>query len=218
MTLRDPTSLFRSVPVVPVVVIDDPDLAIPLAEHLVVAGLRIIEVTLRTERALDAVARVAKHVPGAVVGAGTVLSPTQLAEAVDAGAAFAVSPGTSPKLLDAFAHAPIPALPGIATVSEALIAAEAGFHALKFFPAETSGGVAALKAFAGPLPHLAFCPTGGIDVARAATYLGLPNVMCVGGSWITPPNLLAERAFDRIEALARAAAQLNVARPHTALS
>lgn len=197
----------------PVVVLDDPAHAVNLAETLVEAGLPVIEITLRTDAALEAVARIARHVPHARVGVGSVLSARHLNEAVDAGAAFAVTPGTPRALLEALAKAPIPCLPGIATPSEAMAAADLGFHALKFFPAEASGGVAALKALAGPLPHLRFCPTGGIDVQRAATYLGLSNVLCVGGSWVTPPDLLAAGAFDRIAALARGARALDAARP-----
>jgi 2-dehydro-3-deoxyphosphogluconate aldolase/(4S)-4-hydroxy-2-oxoglutarate aldolase len=198
-----------------VVVLDDPGTAVALAETLVEAGLPVIEITLRTDAALEAVARIARHVPRAHVGVGSVLSRRQLSEAIDAGAAFAVTPGTPLALLEALAQAPIPCLPGIATPSEAMTAADFGFHALKFFPAEASGGVAALKALAGPLPHLRFCPTGGIDVQRAATYLGLRNVLCVGGSWVTPPDLLAVGAFDRIAALARGARALDAARPRS---
>lgn len=209
----DPVALFRSVPVVPVVVIDDPAAAVPLAAALVAGGLPVIEITLRTGAALDALARIAQEVPGAVAGAGTVLNAGQLSEVLDAGAKFAVSPGATPALLAAFAAAPVPCLPGIATASEGMGVLEAGFHAVKFFPAEAMGGVATLKALNGPLPALQFCPTGGIDVQRAATYLGLKHVMTVGGTWVAPNDLIKARAFDQIAALARAASALDRARP-----
>jgi 2-dehydro-3-deoxyphosphogluconate aldolase/(4S)-4-hydroxy-2-oxoglutarate aldolase len=205
--------LFRSVPVIPVVVIDDASLSVPLARALVAGGLGIIEITLRTAAGIEAIRRIAAEVPEAIVGAGSVLSPATAVQAEKAGARFLVSPGTTALLRAAFEATALPCLGGAATASEAMVMAEAGFTFMKFFPAETSGGVAALKALSGPLPHLTFCPTGGIDVQRAATYLGLPNVVCVGGSWITPADALRERAFGRIEALARAAVHLNDARP-----
>lgn len=212
MTAAAP-ALFRTVPVIPVIVVDDATIAVGLARTLVDAGLPLIEITLRTEGALEALRRIAQEVPAAVVGAGSVLTPVHLDDVIAAGARFAVSPGATSRLLSAMADAPLPCLPGVSTASEAMAAAEAGFRALKFFPAEASGGVAALKALGGPLPHLSFCPTGGIDVQCAATYLGLASVMCVGGSWITPPNLVASGAFDEIGALARAAKGLAAARP-----
>jgi len=213
---RDAHALFRSVPVVPVVVVDDPALAAPLTRALYEAGLTLVEITLRTPSALEALRRAAAETPEAHVGAGSVRTPADVAAVLAAGARFIVSPGQTPALLDAFRDAPVPCLPGAATASEAMAAVEKGFTALKFFPAEASGGVATLKALAGPLPDLAFCPTGGIDVQRAATYLGLRNVMTVGGSWITPPDLVAAGAFDRIAALARAAMALENARPRPA--
>jgi 2-dehydro-3-deoxyphosphogluconate aldolase/(4S)-4-hydroxy-2-oxoglutarate aldolase len=207
--------LFRRAPVVPVVVLDDAGLAEELAATLVAAGLPLIEVTLRTDASLAALERMAR-VEGALAGAGTVLDARQAEAAAAAGARFLVSPGATPRLLDALARSGLPCLPGVATAGEAMAAAEAGFDALKFFPAESAGGVATLKALAGPLPHLAFCPTGGVDVGRAATYLGLPNVLCVGGTWVTPPDALAARDFARIAGLARAAAGLDGARPRRA--
>jgi 2-dehydro-3-deoxyphosphogluconate aldolase/(4S)-4-hydroxy-2-oxoglutarate aldolase len=214
MTLPlDPLPLFGPVPVIPVVVIEDHAFAAPLARMLVEAGLPVIEITLRTESSLESIREIARHVPNAIVGAGTVLSPAQLDEAIDAGARYVVSPGASGRLLSAFATAKVPCMPGVATASEAMTAAEAGFRALKLFPAEASGGVAMLKALFGPLPHLSFCPTGGIDVQRAATYLGLKNVLAVGGTWVTPPDLLAAHDLDRMSALARGAAALATARP-----
>ena len=154
---------------IPVVTIDDPAQAVPLAETLVASGLPVVEVTLRTPKALDAIAAIARAVPEAIVAAGTVVRPAQIGEATRAGAAFIVTPGTPRALAEALAEAPIPVMPGCATVSEAMALAELGFTALKFFPAAASGGAAWLKGIAGPLPHLAFCPTGGIDAANASS-------------------------------------------------
>lgn len=204
--------LFSSVPVVPVVVVEDVATAGPLARALVDAGLPLIEVTLRTPAALDAIRAMVAEAPEAMVGVGSVLDPAQLDAALAAGARFAVSPGATPRLLEAFDAASVPCLPGVATPGEAMAARELGFRTLKFFPAEAAGGVATLKAWSGPLADLAFCPTGGIDVQRAATYLGLPNVVCVGGSWITPPDLLRTGDFARIGQLARGALALSAAR------
>jgi 2-dehydro-3-deoxyphosphogluconate aldolase / (4S)-4-hydroxy-2-oxoglutarate aldolase len=171
--------------VIPVVVVDDAAEAVPLAAALVAHGMPAIEVTLRTPAALDAIARIAE-VPGAVVGAGTVTSAQQAHDALRAGAHFLVSPGTTPRLLDALEDAGAPFLPGAATPSELLALLERGIRHAKFFPAEASGGVAAVKALAGPFPQLRLCPTGGIDEAKAARYLAQPNVACVGGSWMLP--------------------------------
>jgi 2-dehydro-3-deoxyphosphogluconate aldolase/(4S)-4-hydroxy-2-oxoglutarate aldolase len=198
----------RRAPVIPVVTIDDPAHAVPLAETLVASGLPVVEVTLRTPKALDAMAAIARAVPEAIVAAGTVVRPSQIGEATRAGAAFIVTPGTPRPLAEALAEAPVPVMPGCATVSEAMALAELGFTALKFFPAAASGGAAWLKGIAGPLPHLRFCPTGGIDAANAAAYLGLPNVLCVGGTWVAPAAGIGAGEFDRIGALARAAAAL----------
>lgn len=199
----------RRAPVIPVVTIEDPAHAVPLAETLVRNGLPVVEVTLRTPKALDAIAAIARAVPEAIVAAGTVLRPAQIAEAAGAGAAFIVTPGTPRPLAEALAEAPVPAMPGCATVSEAMALAELGFTALKFFPAAASGGAAWLKGIAGPLPRLSFCPTGGIDAANASAYLGLPNVLCVGGTWVAPAAGIAAGEFDRIGTLARAAASLS---------
>jgi 2-dehydro-3-deoxyphosphogluconate aldolase/(4S)-4-hydroxy-2-oxoglutarate aldolase len=194
-------------PVIPVIVIDDVSIARPLAEALVEGGLMVLEVTLRTEGALRAIAEMAK-VPGAIVGSGTVRYALQMGHSVDAGAQFMVSPGASPRLLDAAEAHSIPLLPGIATPTEAMTAAEHGYQMLKFFPAEALGGAKVLKAYASPLPDITFCPTGGIDVVKARDYLALPNVICVGGSWIMPADALANRDWKRVTALAREAAQL----------
>ncbi len=204
--------------VIPVLTIEDARQSIPLARTLVDAGLPVLEVTLRTPAALDAIAAMAKAVPEAVIGAGTVVATSQIAEAIEAGARFIVTPGTTDKLARALAEAPVPALPGCATVSEAMALADCGFEVLKFFPAAPSGGPAWLKAVAGPLPNLRFCPTGGLDADSASAYLALPNVVCVGGAWMAPAADIGRGAFDRIAELARRAAQLRVgaAAPATA--
>ncbi|MEU0536459.1 bifunctional 4-hydroxy-2-oxoglutarate aldolase/2-dehydro-3-deoxy-phosphogluconate aldolase [Amycolatopsis tolypomycina] len=172
-------------PVMPVVVIDDADDAVPTARALLAGGIGVIELTLRTPAALSAIERVAAEVPDIVIGAGTVVSPDQAKQAADAGAKFLVTPGCTDAVVDACFETGLPFLPGASTVSEAMRLAERGLSALKFFPAEASGGVAYLKSIAGPLPSLRFCPTGGITVASAPTYLALPNVGCIGGSWLT---------------------------------
>ena len=194
-------------PVIPVIVLDDVDAARPLAEALVAGGLPVLEVTLRTPNALRVIAEMAK-VPGAIVGSGTVRSPLQMGHSVDAGCQFMVSPGASPRLLEAADDHPIPLLPGIGTPTEAMTASEHGYSFLKFFPAEALGGAKVLKAYASPLPDIIFCPTGGIDLEKARGYLALPNVICVGGSWIMPPDAIAAKDFARIEKLARQAAGL----------
>ncbi|EOD70549.1 bifunctional 4-hydroxy-2-oxoglutarate aldolase/2-dehydro-3-deoxy-phosphogluconate aldolase [Amycolatopsis vancoresmycina] len=172
-------------PVMPVVVIDDADDAVPTARALLAGGIGVIELTLRTPAALSAIERVAAEVPDIVIGAGTVTSPDQAKQAADAGAKFLVTPGCTDAVVDACFETGLPFLPGASTVSEAMRLAERGLTALKFFPAEASGGVAYLKSIAGPLPSLRFCPTGGITVASAPSYLALPNVGCIGGSWLT---------------------------------
>lgn len=201
----------RLAPVIPVVTIEDARQSIPLARALVEAGLPVIEVTLRTPAALDAIAAIAKAVPDAILAAGTIMSPSQISEVADAGAKFIVTPGTPPKLAAALAEAAIPAMPGCATASEAMALAELGFEVLKFFPAGVSGGPSWLKAIGGPLAQLSFCPTGGVDAANAATYLALPNVVCVGGSWMASPAAIAAGDFETIRRLARAAAGLRPA-------
>jgi 2-dehydro-3-deoxyphosphogluconate aldolase/(4S)-4-hydroxy-2-oxoglutarate aldolase len=205
MTLED---ILASGPVMPVVTLDDPAKAVPLARALVAGGVRAIEITLRTGAALEAVRAIADEVPEAIPGVGTVLSPAHYAAAAKAGAKFAVSPGATPALLAAVRPGPIPFLPGIASASELMACLEAGLTVCKFFPAAEAGGVAALRAFAGPFPAARFCPTGGIDAAAAPAYLALANVLCVGGSWLAPQGAIAAGDFARIEALARAAAAL----------
>lgn len=195
-------------PVLPVVVVDSAADAVPLARALVAGGIRAIELTLRTPAGLAAIERVAAEVPDIVVGAGTVVSPEQAKQAADAGSAFLVTPGCTDALLEAVSATGLPFLPGVSTVSEAMRVAEHGITALKFFPAEASGGVAYLKALGGPLPQLRFCPTGGVSISNAPAYLALSTVGCVGGSWLTPPDAVAAGDFDRIEQLAREAAAL----------
>ncbi len=199
--------LFERTCIVPVLVVESIDDAVPLAHALVDAGLPVLEVTLRTPVALKAIERM-RDVPGAIVGAGTVLDARDLDAVVRAGAAFAISPGATPALLHAGNGHALPLLPGIATASELMIARELGYRRFKFFPAESSGGIAALRAFAGPFPDVRFCPTGGIDAAKAPAYLSLRNVFAVGGSWMVPTNSIRMRDWAGIHALARDAAAL----------
>lgn len=202
------TSLLDRVPVVPVVVIENLAHAVPLAQALARGGLPVVELTLRTPVALDAVRAIAEEVPEVLIGAGTIVEPKQAAQAVEAGAGFLVSPGSTPDLLEAMTDTGVPFLPGVATVSEVLAAYERGLTELKFFPAEAAGGAAYLKSIGGPLPQIRFCPTGGITPASAPDYLALPNVGCVGGSWLTPAAALAAGDWNAVEQLARAAAAL----------
>lgn len=195
-------------PVIPVVVVDDAEHAVPLAEALLRGGVRVIELTLRTPAALAAIERVAAEVPGIVIGAGTVTAPEHAEQAAKAGAAFLVTPGSTDRVLDAAEDTGLPFLPGAATVSEAMRLAERGLTSLKFFPAEAAGGVDYLKSIGGPLPGLRFCPTGGITPATAPNYLALPNVGCVGGSWLAPKDALVSGDWARIEELAQAASAL----------
>ncbi len=204
----DARPLLALAPVIPVLTIKDAAVAVPLARALVAGGLPVIEVTLRTPAALDAIRAIAREVPEAVVGAGTITRVEDIQAATAAGSRFLVSPGTPAALAEALAEVPVPVLPGCATVTEAMALAARGFTALKFFPAEPSGGAAFLKSLSGPLPGLVFCPTGGIDVAKAPTYLALANVGAVGWSWIVPDDALASGDFARITALARAARAL----------
>ncbi|PKW15200.1 2-dehydro-3-deoxyphosphogluconate aldolase/(4S)-4-hydroxy-2-oxoglutarate aldolase [Saccharopolyspora spinosa] len=195
-------------PVVPVVALDDVAHAVPLAEALLRGGIRTIEVTLRTPAGLPAIERIAAEVPEMVAGAGTITEPGQAKRAADAGACYLVTPGTTDRLLDDIDASGVPYLAGAGTVSEAMRLAERGVTAMKFFPAEPSGGVPFLKAIAGPLPDLKFCPTGGISPQTAPNYLALPNVGCVGGSWLAAKDLLSAGDWARIEQLAREAAAL----------
>lgn len=206
--VTDSAAILRRAPVIPVLTIDDFEIAVPLARALCDGGLTVIEVTLRTRAALAAIAAIAVEVPDCIVGAGTVVRHVDAAFAIDAGAKFLVSPGTDPVLAETFTEIEIPVIPGCATVSEAMVLSDLGFEVLKFFPAEASGGAAWLKAVAAPLPHIQFCPTGGIDMSNARDYLALPNVIAVGGSWVVPQEALAAKDFARIKTLAREASGL----------
>lgn len=194
-------------PVVPVLTIEDAAQAVPLARALLEGGIGVVEVTLRTAAALDAIAAMA-GVPGMVVGAGTVLTPSQYEAVAAAGARFVVSPGSSEALLDAAARSGVPFLPGAATPSEVLVLLEQGYRLQKFFPAEPAGGIPMLKALAAPIPDVRFCPTGGVGIGNARDYLALPNVVCVGGSWLTPAPALAAGDWRSVTALAAEVATL----------
>jgi 2-dehydro-3-deoxyphosphogluconate aldolase/(4S)-4-hydroxy-2-oxoglutarate aldolase len=202
MDIRDCLTL---APVVPVLTIPDAEKAVPLAQALIAGGLRVLEVTLRTPAALEAIRRIAAEAPEAVVAAGTVLKPDDLKRAADAGAKFAFSPGLADFMLE---EGPIPILPGVATASEVMRVLGAGITTMKFFPAVPAGGVQALKALYGPLPEAAFCPTGGIDQTNAGDFLTLPNVLCVGGSWPAPAKAIEGGHWEGIEVLAARAAAL----------
>jgi len=195
-------------PVLPVVVLDRAADAVPLAEALLAGGIRTVELTLRTPAALTAIERIASTVPDIAVGAGTVLSPQHARDARTAGARFLVTPGATPRLLDALRQTGLPHLPGVATASELLALHERGLRHAKLFPAEASGGPALLKALGGPFPEFRFCPTGGISIESAPAWLALPNVACVGGSWIAPRDEIAAGAWKTIAQRARAAAAL----------
>lgn len=199
--------VLRRAPVVPVLIVDRLEDAAPLARALVAGGLPALEVTLRTPVALDVI-RAMAEIPGGVVGAGTILDIDQAKAAVAAGAKFLVSPGATPDLLDAAAGLGVPLLPGVATVSEAMMARERGLRILKFFPAGPAGGPNYLKSLASPLPDVRFCPTGGVTLDNARDYLKLPNVICVGGSWVAPADAVKSGDFARVEKLAREAASL----------
>lgn len=194
--------LLSLAPVIPVVILDDPAHAVPLARALVAGGVPIVEITLRTARALDVIRAIVGNVPGAIVGAGTVTTPGLVRQAVDAGARFLVSPGTTDRLLDAMGDTGVPFLPGTASPSEVMRVLERGQREMKFFPAEASGGRAFLSAMASPFPDARFCPTGGITPATAPLYRELDNVGCVGGSWLTPRDAIAARDWPLIERLA----------------
>lgn len=195
-------------PVMPVVVLDDAAAAAPLARALLAGGIKTAEVTLRTPAALDAIREITRAAPELVVGAGTVLDEADLAAAAEAGARYALSPGATPDFLRAARSARIPFIPGVATASEIMVGLAFGYRCFKFFPAETLGGPTALKALGAPLPLARFCPTGGISTGNAPAYLALDNVLCVGGSWITPADKIKAGDWAGIEALARQATAL----------
>lgn len=197
----------RLAPVIPVLVVKDASIAADLARALVKGGLPALEVTLRTDAALDVIREMAS-VEGGVVGAGTLLTPADVQAAKDAGAKFGVSPGATDRIIDACLEADLPLLPGAATASEAMYLLERGFTVQKFFPAEANGGAPALKSLASPLPQIRFCPTGGVSLKNAPDYLSLPNTLCVGGSWVAPANLVDAGDWSAITALAAEAAAL----------
>ena len=198
-------AILNSAPVVPVIVIDRIEQAVPLAQALVDGGLRVLEVTLRSAVAMQAIHNIAKSVPDAILGVGTVTRPEQFRECVEAGAQFAVSPGLTDSLLTASRDAELPFLPGVFTPTEVMRAQEQGFKQLKLFPASQAGGIGMLKALHGPLPDVSFCPTGGIGADNFAEFLRLPNVACVGGSWVCPTNAVQQQDWDRIQNLAEEA-------------
>lgn len=205
MTLLD---IMRSSPVIPVIAIDDINHAVPLARALVAGGIRVLEVTLRTEHGLPAIRAMAEQVPDAIVGVGTLTQAEEFAAAREAGAVFGVSPGLTPSLIDAARQSGLPLLPGVMSPSEVMAAREAGFRQLKLFPAVPAGGIGMLNAIAGPLPDVTFCPTGGISQETAAQFLACKNVACVGGSWLTPKDAMNAGDWGRITSLALAASQL----------
>ncbi len=200
-------------PVIPVIVIDSTHDAVALARALASGGVTVLEVTMRTPVALDAIRAIRAEVEGVVVGAGTILNPRDLQLALAAGAEFGVSPGATNSLLSAVEQSGLAFLPGVATASNVMAAVQAGFERLKFFPAEQAGGIAMLRALSGPFPGVRFCPTGGVGPDNAQAYLALPNVRCVGGSWIAPSAAIREQAWGKITSLARAASALS-ARQH----
>lgn len=198
----------KKAPVIPVMVIEDVKHAVLLARALVAGGLPVLEITLRTDTALESMRAIMAEVEGAIVGAGTVLNKEQLHACEKIGCAFAVSPGSSPRLLDAAEDCAMPLLPGAVTATEIMALLERGYHFQKFFPAEPAGGIAALSSLASPLPQVKFCPTGGITPEKARDYLKLPNVITLGGSWMAPKAKISSRDWQGIEALAREAAEL----------
>jgi 2-dehydro-3-deoxyphosphogluconate aldolase/(4S)-4-hydroxy-2-oxoglutarate aldolase len=211
MATRDIAAVLTDGPVIPVIVIEDVAQAVPLAKALVAGGVRVLEVTLRTKAGLESMRRMLGEVPEAIVGAGTVLNRVQLEEVAGIGAAFAVSPGATESLLDAAQDSPVPRLPGTATAREVMQVLERGYKYKKLFPAEAAGGVELLSSLASPLPAAKFCPTGGIDPEKAKRYLALPNVVCVGGSWLVPRDALRQGDWARVTDLARATSTLRKA-------
>ena len=202
---REPAEILSMGSVIPVMVIKNREQAVPLANALVAGEVKVLEITLRTDAAVDAIAAICREVSDAVVGAGTVTTPEELRAVADAGAVFAISPGLTPELLEAANNGSIALIPGISTVSELMTGISRGYDHFKFFPAEAAGGIKMLQAIAGPFPKVTFCPTGGISPANYRDYLSLANVACVGGSWIVPDEAIETGDWDRITALAREA-------------
>ena len=201
--IREPAEILSMSPVIPVMVIKKLEQAVPLARALVAGGVKVLEITLRTTVAVDAIAAISRDVPDAVVGAGTVTNPEELRAVADAGAVFAISPGLTPELLEAANNGRIALIPGISTISELMTGISRGYSYFKFFPAEAAGGMKMLKSIAGPFPKVTFCPTGGISAANYRDYLELANVSCVGGSWIVPTEAVDKEDWEKITVLAR---------------
>ncbi|NOT83481.1 MAG: bifunctional 4-hydroxy-2-oxoglutarate aldolase/2-dehydro-3-deoxy-phosphogluconate aldolase [Methylococcaceae bacterium] len=197
--------ILTACPVMPVMVIQNADDAVPMAKALCAGGIRVLEITLRTPAALESIKRIAQEVPEAIVGAGTIITTHQLQAVTEAGAVFAISPGLTPTLLHAANHGAIALIPGISTLSELIMGMEYGYDCFKFFPAEAAGGIPMLKAIAGPIPQVTFCPTGGISPQNYQAYLALDNVACVGGSWLVPAEAVKAKNWQAITDLAKAA-------------
>ena len=200
-----PSTVLNASPVMPVMVIHDLENAVPLAKALVAGGIRVLEITLRTAVALDAIRAISQEVPDAIVGAGTILNEQQLQAAADAGAVFAISPGLTANLLAAAQKSSIALIPGISSLSELMLGMEYGLDHFKFFPAENAGGIPMLKAIAGPIPQATFCPTGGISLKNYNEYLSLPNVACCGGSWLAPADVVKNKDWAKVTQLAQEA-------------
>ncbi|UWE17556.1 bifunctional 4-hydroxy-2-oxoglutarate aldolase/2-dehydro-3-deoxy-phosphogluconate aldolase [Herbaspirillum huttiense] len=209
--MKTTLEIMRASPVIPVIAIDKFEHAVPLARALVAGGIRVLEITLRTEHGLPAIRAIAESVPDAIVGVGTLTSPEEFTASRDAGAVFGVSPGLTPALIEAAKHSGLPLLPGVMTPSEVMAAREAGFRQLKLFPAVPAGGVGMLNGIAGPLSDVSFCPTGGITQETAPQFLACKNVVCVGGSWLTPKAAIEAGDWDKITEIAKAAAALKKA-------
>lgn len=209
--MKTTLEIMRASPVIPVIAIDKFEHAVPLARALVAGGIRVLEITLRTEHGLPAIRAIAESVPDAIVGVGTLTSPEEFTASRDAGAVFGVSPGLTPALIEAAKHSGLPLLPGVMTPSEVMAAREAGFRQLKLFPAVPAGGVGMLNGIAGPLSDVSFCPTGGITQETAPQFLACKNVVCVGGSWLTPKAAIEVGDWDKITEIAKAAAALKKA-------
>lgn len=207
--------IMQTGPVIPVIVVEQLEDAVPMARALVAGGVRVLELTLRTPVALQAIERIAKEVEGAIIGVGTITRPHHLQASVRAGAAFGVSPGLTPELIAAARDVPLPLLPGVMTPSDVMAARAAGFTELKLFPAQQAGGIGMLKALGGPFTDVRFCPTGGISATTAPDFLALSNVVCVGGSWLTPADAIATKDWARITELARAASRITATKAQT---
>ncbi len=208
MSLTDIIEICGQCRVMPILTISDAEASVPLARSLFDGGIRVMEITLRTDAALGAISDIRQNIPDMIIGAGTLITPKDVADASDAGAQFGVSPGSTDALLDAVEERKMPFLPGVSTPSEMMRLMERNFHAQKFFPAEQNGGIAMLKAVHGPLPKISFCPTGGITKEAATAYLALDNVMCVGGSWVAPKDAIKDKNWNKIKELATIASGL----------